>query len=355
MKIDCDNLIRALKTLAMSEGLSQKELGASLGFSLNRTKNLFSGRSKLSGEEVLRILTSREHPLPKLKRYLPLCQLQQDLWAIESENRGASEESELAVADAQAIQGSLMTVNVNKPLAEMARDVMHDKKWRVLPTGWICSVTIVGDQCTYDPIAPDFVTAVSAMKKMGWIWKRGSGVFANWNKINGGMSGEETAGYCENALRSFILDPENDVSMSDSFRRAVQKYWVGASDTEEIDMLRNVVENVRRMAEHWVDWELSDEPNEYGVSPKQIYANKFDYFEQEVLGMRQLHFDLLNDGTEIPSDLETRYRETFSEDGKPYKYSYRIDPILKVNDGPGPLVDASPEDWKRYHAIRDGS
>lgn len=111
----------------MSEGLSQKELGASLGFSLNRTKNLFSGRSKLSGEEVLRILTSREHPLPKLKRYLPLCQLQQDLWAIESENRGASEESELAVADAQAIQGSLMTVNVNKPLAEMARDVMHDK------------------------------------------------------------------------------------------------------------------------------------------------------------------------------------------------------------------------------------
>lgn len=75
MKIDCDNLIRALKTLAMSEGLSQKELGASLGFSLNRTKNLFSGRSKLSGEEVLRILTSREHPLPKLKRYLPLCQL----------------------------------------------------------------------------------------------------------------------------------------------------------------------------------------------------------------------------------------------------------------------------------------
>lgn len=58
MKIDCDNLIRALKTLAMSEGLSQKELGASLGFSLNRTKNLFSGRSKLSGEEVLRILTS---------------------------------------------------------------------------------------------------------------------------------------------------------------------------------------------------------------------------------------------------------------------------------------------------------
>ena len=66
MKIDCDNLIRALKTLAMSEGLSQKELGASLGFSLNRTKNLFSGRSKLSGEEVLRILTSREHPLPKL-------------------------------------------------------------------------------------------------------------------------------------------------------------------------------------------------------------------------------------------------------------------------------------------------
>lgn len=355
MKIDCDNLILALKSLARSKGLSQKELGASLGFSLNRTKNLFSGRSKLSGEEVLRILTSREHPLPELKRYLPLYQLQQDLCDIESENRDMSEESELAVGDAQTIQGSLMTANVNKPLAEMARDVMHDKKWRVLPTGWICSATIADGKCTYDPIAPDFATAVSAMKKMGWIRKRGGGVFADWNKINGYASGEASDEYCENTLRSFILDPENNVNMSDSFRQAVQKYWVGAADAEEINQLRNVVENVRRMAEHWADWELSDEPNEYGVSPKQIYVNKFDYFEQEVLGMRQLHFDLLNDGTEIPSDLETRYRETFSEDGKPYKYSYRIDPILKVNDGPGPLVDASPEDWRRYYAIRDGS
>lgn len=66
-----------------------------------------------------------------------------------------------------------MQKSAHKPLSELARDVMHDKEWWVLRNGWICSAEIKGALINFAPIAPDFVTAVRAMKKMEWIYRNG--------------------------------------------------------------------------------------------------------------------------------------------------------------------------------------
>ncbi|MBO6097867.1 MAG: hypothetical protein J6O87_00125 [Aeriscardovia sp.] len=39
-----------------------------------------------------------------------------------------------------------------------------------------------GSLIDFAPLAPDFVTAARAMKKMGWIYRNGQSVYADWEK-----------------------------------------------------------------------------------------------------------------------------------------------------------------------------
>lgn len=67
--------------------MTQEELGKQLGFSKDRAKNIFTGRTKLSGDDVLRILSDPQYSLPKLKKYMPYWRLRSNLADVERESR----------------------------------------------------------------------------------------------------------------------------------------------------------------------------------------------------------------------------------------------------------------------------
>ena len=65
----------------MCEGVNRERLlladvGGQLGWSGNKTKNVFSGRTKLSGDDVLDILGNPNVPIPDFKRYRMLLRIQ---------------------------------------------------------------------------------------------------------------------------------------------------------------------------------------------------------------------------------------------------------------------------------------
>lgn len=71
MKVTPTMMVEALRNAAKAEGITQIELGRRFGFSDNKTKNIFSGRPPLNGNDVLQILQTPRYELPQLKKYLP--------------------------------------------------------------------------------------------------------------------------------------------------------------------------------------------------------------------------------------------------------------------------------------------
>lgn len=71
MKVTPTMMVEALRNAAKAEGITQIELGRRFGFSDNKTKNIFSGRTPLNGNDVLQILQTPRYELPRLKKYLP--------------------------------------------------------------------------------------------------------------------------------------------------------------------------------------------------------------------------------------------------------------------------------------------
>lgn len=354
MEIDSKLLMQALKKAGEDRGMTQEELGGELGFSKDRAKNIFTGRTKLSGDDVLRILSDPQYSLPKLKKYMPYWRLRRNLADVERDSRIVDAVNEGALIYPERIQSSPMQTNMRKPLSEMARDVMSDKRWWVLRTGWICSAKIEGQTVTFNPIAPDFLTAARAMKRMEWIDynKEMHEACAYWERINGGKTEPESNAYCEETLRNYIMNPNNGFDLDLQFRQVISDRSVGAIEidrTKELLMFINIVSDV---AENWSNYSLPTQADAYGFSPANLYRDKFDYLEAAVLGMCAAHYDLVESDIEIDESVERRYLQIMSEDGRRYRYSALIDPILAVNDRAGHLAEPTVDDWRRYNALQ---
>lgn len=354
MRIDSKALVQALKKAGENRGMTQEELGGQLGFSQDRTKNIFSGRTKLSGDDVLAILSNPQYSLSKLKKYMPYWRLRRDLADVERESQIMEAVNESALMFPKRIQSSLMQTNVRKSSTEMARDVMSDKRWWLLQTGWICSASRDGERIIFTPIAPDFLTAVNAMKRMGWISynKEMNTACAYWERINGGKTGPESNAFCEKTLRSYIINPDNGFDIDSQFRQVVAGSSIGAIEFDRVEELSKCIDVVADIVENWSHYSLPDQTDEYGFSPANLYRDKFDYLEAAVLGMCAIHYDLVQSDIEIDESVERRYLQIMSADGKRYRYSALIDPILAVNDRAGHLASPTADDWKRYGSLQ---
>lgn len=253
MKIDSKLLIQALKKAGEDRGMTQEELGKQLGFSKDRAKNIFTGRTKLSGDDVLRILSDPQYSLPKLKKYMPYWRLRSNLADVERESRIMDAFNENALMYPERIQSSPMQTNIRKPLSEMARDVMSGKRWWVLRTGWICSAEIQREVVAFKPIAPDFLTAAKAMKRMGWIDynKDMHTACAYWGKINGGKTEPESNVYCEETLRNYIMNPNNGFDLDSRFRQVITGKSIGAIEIDKTKELLKFINIVSDVAANW--------------------------------------------------------------------------------------------------------
>lgn len=348
MQIDSEMLVEALKKSALKQGMTYKQLGRRLGFSADKAKNVFTGRTRLSGDDVLRILGDPQYDLPRLKKYLPYWRLRRAIVDVDRSSDIIDAVNESVMMFPRRIQGSAMQTNDHEPLSELARDVMDDKEWWVLRNGWICSAEIKGALISFAPIAPDFVTAVRAMKKMGWIYRNGQSVHADWEKINGGATGQKTSSNCEKQLRAFILDEKNGFELDGDFRQSVSGSAIQEIEVDRAAQLEHYVDEVENIVENWPRYKLPETADRYGISVKAMYQSKFDYLETNVLGMCGIYDELKEEKIDIDQDVERRYKRIMSEDGSHYRYSVLIDPILAVNDRRGHLANPTQDDWERY-------
>lgn len=349
MKVTPTMMVEALRNAAKAEGITQIELGRRFGFSDNKTKNIFSGRTPLNGNDVLQILQTPRYELPRLKKYLPYWNLKKEVNHDDNDIRIIDAENEGLTMFAEPIQESLMPTNIRKPLSELARDIMSSHNWYVLKNGWICSVQEHEDELVFASIAPDFATAVTAMERMRWIWTKDDACYADWQKINGDKAGEEASRYCENTLRSFILDPNNGFNLTeDDFLQLATRSTINDVQLAAKNKLRHYIHLIDDIIENYTNFELPDTRDEYGVSIKDIYSNKFKYLEMNVLEMCSLYEECVESGIAVGLDIEQNFQRIMSQNGKPYKGATLIDNILAMNDRRGHLTNPTSDDIKRY-------
>lgn len=79
MSVDSRLLVQAVCEGVNRERLLLADVGGQLGWSGNKTKNVFSGRTKPSGDDVLDILGNPNVPIPDFKRYRMLLRIRQAL------------------------------------------------------------------------------------------------------------------------------------------------------------------------------------------------------------------------------------------------------------------------------------
>lgn len=79
MSVDSRLLVQAVCEGVNRERLLLADVGGQLGWSGNKTKNVFSGRTKLSGDDVLDILGNPNVPIPDFKRYRMFLRIRQAL------------------------------------------------------------------------------------------------------------------------------------------------------------------------------------------------------------------------------------------------------------------------------------
>lgn len=353
MKINAKMMVEALKNAAAEQGITYKELGEQLGFGLDRAKNVFAGRTPLAADDVLRILQDPRYSLSRLKQYLPYWQLQQETNKENKTEDIIDAINEETIMNSEKIQASIMATNYKKPLSEAARDVMNHYGWYALQAGWICSRKSNGDTTAYTPIAPSLPVAVQAMQQMKWIWLNDDAAFVDWRRTNGDKTGEEAAQYCENQLRSHILDPSSGFHIGDeNFLELVTGSTVNDVQFTLTSDLLHDMEVIDEIIEHWTTYELSSEPNEYGIALNDIYRDKFDYLEATVMEMCAAHDELIDAAIEIDPETEHRYRTMISEGDYPYKGAALIDPILATHDRRGHLANPTPEDWASYNKLQ---
>ena len=87
MSADSSLLIQAMREGTNQEHLPLTDIGMQLGWSGDKTKNVFSGRTKLSGDDVLDILSNPNVPIPDFKRYRMFLRIRQ-AWLTPAEDGG---------------------------------------------------------------------------------------------------------------------------------------------------------------------------------------------------------------------------------------------------------------------------
>ena len=354
MKLSSKMLVEALRRYADDHGMTYVQLGGRFGFNASKTGNIFSGRTRLSGDDVLRILGDPDFALPKLKKYIPYWRLRRDVAEVERDMRDSDTVSEDTLFSAKRIQGSVLTTTRRMPSSELAREIMSGYHWWALRTGWICSVATDKATATYTPIAPNLNTAVEAMKRMRWIYRSGDSSCVDWGKVTGGNVGQAAADHCATTLRDFILAPDTGFDVDEHFRQAVERTGMGSIRVNRVDELSELVDKITVIVKDWMDYELPTEPDEYGYAPSKFYADKLDYLESLVLEACAIHDQLQEEGIPIGEDIKQAYDRIMSESGSVNRYAVYIAPILAVNDRRGKLATPSSEDRKRYNVLRAG-
>ena len=81
MSADSRLLVQAVREGINREHLLLNDVGGQLGWSRDKTKNVFSGRTKLSGDDVLDILSNPNVPIPDFRRYRVFLRIRQALLA----------------------------------------------------------------------------------------------------------------------------------------------------------------------------------------------------------------------------------------------------------------------------------
>lgn len=81
MRADSSLLIQAMREGADCEHLFLADVGEQIGWSGGKTKNVFSGRTRLSGDDVLNILGNPNIPIPDFRRYRVFLRIRQALLA----------------------------------------------------------------------------------------------------------------------------------------------------------------------------------------------------------------------------------------------------------------------------------
>lgn len=69
MRVDSSLLIQAMREGVNQGHLPLTDIGMQLGWSGDKTKNIFSGRTRLSSDDVLNILSDPNIPISDFKRY----------------------------------------------------------------------------------------------------------------------------------------------------------------------------------------------------------------------------------------------------------------------------------------------
>lgn len=361
MEIDSKMLVASLRNYAEAKHMQLQDVGKQLGFSKDRTKSIFTGRSKLTGDDVLRILMNVDIPLPELKRYRQLWRLRREVLNFERPDDFEQFVDGLNVSATlfpRKVQGSLARSDNERVSTELARDMMARENWYVLRNGWVCALKVEGKWVTFTPFAPDFMTAARAMIGLKWIHRKTetSIPFIDWGAVRGGCpSSEETSRFVGRELLKYIQSKPGRFPLDDEFRGMVAGKAMGEFQQNRILELEKSLNKVKEIAESSLKYSLSTEKDEYGISPAEIYSSVFDYLESNVTNLYGIRHLLLEDGITIPPQLEEECERVLGLNERHYKYSLYIEPILAVNDLPDRLASPTKAERVQYEKLRADS
>lgn len=361
MEIDSKILVDSLRNYADAKHMQLQDVGKQLGFSKDRTKSVFTGRSKLTGDDVLRILTNVDIPLPELKRYRQLWRLRREILDFERPDDFEQFVDSLNVSATlfpRKVQGSLARSDNERVSTELARDTMSHENWYVLRNGWVCAIKIEGEWVTFIPVAPDFMTATRAMIGLRWIHRKTetSIPFIDWGAVHGGGPyGEEASRLVGRELLKYIQSKPDRFPLDDKFRSMVAGKAMGEFQQNRILELEKSLNTVKEVAESSLKYSLPMEEDEYGISPAAIYSSVFDYLESNVTNLYGIRYLLLEDGIAIPPQLEEECETVLGLNGRHYKYSLYIEPILAVNDLPDRFASPTKAEREQYKKLRADS
>ena len=332
MEIDSKMLVASLRNYAEAKHMQLQDVGKQLGFSKDRTKSIFTGRSKLTGDDVLRILMNVDIPLPELKRYRQLWRLRREVLNFERPDDFEQFVDGLNVSATlfpRKVQGSLARSDNERVSTELARDMMARENWYVLRNGWVCAIHRKTE------------TSIP---------------FIDWGAVRGGCpSSEETSRFVGRELLKYIQSKPDRFPLDDEFRGMVAGKAMGEFQQNRILELEKSLNTVKEIAESSLKYSLSTEKDEYGISPAEIYSSVFDYLESNVTNLYGIRRLLLEDGITIPPQLEEECERVLGLNERHYKYSLYIEPILAVNDLPDRLASPTKAERVQYEKLRADS
>lgn len=315
------DIVEMLKNYAKANRIPQKELGQLYGFTGDRAKNIFSGRTQLSADEVLEIISSQKIPFSELLKKEPYLKTYTEITSHDEETKLREENFACMLSDPQRIQGSIIPPGKKMSLTEYAREIMNQQGWWCLRNGWICAISDNDNVRIYRPISPDFNTAVDAMIKMEWIWETETYSYADWQKINGGKDATLGAKYCERKLREYILRQmdNSNANVDKQFIYVTEHYsrsYVEAFG-DKVNTFKAIKEKINEINEIIIQGRNYTPPN--NDHAQQLLSSVTEeenkrrvYFIHMVLELAAEYDGLKESRVEIPEQLQKQYEKTMA-------------------------------------------